>query len=104
MLDFLLMNSVDVQITGEGFGLGSGVMNWQKPIPVVNPISYAINGPAPTKCIEMKLRSALVVTKLLKSAYGIDYTPGNVPCAYLRKKMTCTFLFKHARKNTFREL
>jgi hypothetical protein len=24
------------------------------------------------------------VSLLLKAAYGIEYTPGNVPCAYLK--------------------
>ena len=25
-----------------------------------------------------------VVSKLLNAGYGIDYTPANVPCAYLK--------------------
>ena len=83
MLDFLLSKSADLQITVKGLIWGQGY-EWETLIPAVNPISYAMMGLLP-QMHRNEVTISQVVTKLLKSAYGIDYTPGNVPCAYLRK-------------------
>jgi hypothetical protein len=50
----------------------------------VNPISYAMMGLLPQMHRNEETISK-IVTALLKYEYGIDYNPGNVPCAYLRK-------------------
>jgi hypothetical protein len=83
MLDFLLSKSADLQITVKGLIWGQGY-EWETLIPAVNPISYAMMGLLP-QMHRNEVTISQVVAKLLKSAYGIDYTPGNVPCAYLKK-------------------
>ena len=83
MLDFLLSKSADLQITVKGLIWGQGY-EWETLIPAVNPISYAMMGLLP-QMHRNEVTISQVVAKLLKSAYGIDYTPGNVPCAYLTK-------------------
>jgi len=83
MLDFLLSKSADLQITVKGLIWGEGY-EWETLIPAVNPIGYAMMGLLP-QMHRNEVTISQVVAKLLKSAYGIDYTPGNVPCAYLKK-------------------
>ena len=83
MLDFLLSKSADLKVTVRGLVWGQGY-EWETFIPGVNPISYAMMGLLP-QMHRNEVKISRVVTTLLKSAYGIDYTPGNVPCAYLRK-------------------
>ena len=83
MLDFLLSKSADLQITVKGLIWGQGY-EWETLIPAVSPISYAMMGLLP-QMHRNEVTISQVVAKLLKSAYGIDYTPGNVPCAYLKK-------------------
>ena len=83
MLDFLLLKSADLQITVKGLIWGQGY-EWETLIPAVNPISYAMMGLLP-QMHRNEVTISQVVAKLLKSAYGIDYTSGNVPCAYLKK-------------------
>lgn len=83
MLDFLLSKSADLKITVKGLIWGQGY-EWETLIPGVNPISYAMMGLLP-QMHRNEVTISRVVTKLLKSAYDIDYTPGNVPCAYLMK-------------------
>jgi hypothetical protein len=81
MMHFLLEKSVNLKITVPGLIWGKGY-EWETLIPSVNPISYAMMGLLP----QMHRRQetiANVVTQLLKAAYGIVYTPPNVPCAYL---------------------
>ena len=81
MLDFLLKQSADLKITVTGIIWGKGY-EWETFIPAVNPISYAMMGLLP----QMHRREEVisnVVSKLLKAAHGIDYTPPNVPCQYL---------------------
>jgi ankyrin repeat protein len=82
MLHFLLENSADLTITVKGLIWGKGY-EWETFIPAVNPVSYAMMGSLP----QMHRRQetvAEVVSLLVKRAYGIDYTPANVPNAYLR--------------------
>jgi len=82
MLHFLLQTKADLNYTVKGLVWGMGYQ-WETFIPAVNPISYAIMGLLP----QMHRRQetvAEVVSLLVKHAYGVDYTPGNVPNAYLK--------------------
>jgi len=81
MLNFLLGKSVDLKITVPGLIWGKGY-EWETFIPAVNPISYAMMGLLPQIHRNEKTISR-VVTVLMKAAYGIDYSPPNVPNAYL---------------------
>jgi hypothetical protein len=83
MLHFLFEQKADLTITVKGLIWGKGY-DWETFIPAVNPISYAMMGLLP----QMHRDPATVaetVSLLIKHAYGIDYTPGNVPNAYLKK-------------------
>lgn len=83
MLTYLLSKSADLHITVPGLIWGKGY-EWETLIPAVNPISYAMMGLFP----QMHRNEVVIsktVSQLLKAAYGIDYLPQNVPCAYLRK-------------------
>jgi hypothetical protein len=82
MLDFLIENSADLLVTEPGFIWGKGY-EWETLIPAVNPVSYAMMGLIP-QMHRNEVNISKVVTRLLKKAYGIDYSPSNVPCAYLK--------------------
>src|SRR5688572_23455567 len=82
MLNFLLSKFADLQITVKGLIWGKGYP-WETLIPAVNPISYAMMGLLP-QMQRNEVTISKVVSKLLKAAYQIDYTPPNVPCAYLK--------------------
>ena len=81
MLHFLLDQHADLENSVKGLVWGKGY-EWETFIPAVNPISYAMMGLLP-----QMHRDPLIVSKvislLIKRAYGIDYTPPNVPNAYL---------------------
>lgn len=81
MLNYLLSKSADLEITVKGLIWGKGY-TWESLIPSVNPISYAMLGLLPQMHRD-ELTISKVVSTLLKHAYGIDYTPRNVPCEYL---------------------
>jgi ankyrin repeat protein len=81
MMDLLLDNSADLRITVKGIIWGKGY-EWETWIPSVNPISYAMMGLLP-QMHRKDTTIASVVSKLVKKAYGTDYTPLNVPCSYL---------------------
>jgi len=81
MLHFLLSKSADLEITVPGLIWGKGY-DWETLIPAVNPISYAMMGLLPQMQRD-ELIISNIVTVLLKHAYGIDYTPKNIPCKYL---------------------
>lgn len=83
VLNYLLSASVDLRITVAGLIWGNGY-EWETLIPAVNPISYAMMGLIPQMHRD-EITISQVVSLLLKAAYGIDYTPSNVPCAYLKK-------------------
>jgi hypothetical protein len=83
MLNYLLTERADVQITVKGFIWGKGYQ-WETFIPAVNPISYAMMGLLP-QMHRNEITISKIVSLLLKAAYGIDYTPQNIPCAYLKK-------------------
>jgi len=81
MLNYLLSRSADLKITVPGIIWGEGY-EWETLIPSVNPISYAMMGLIP-QMHRNELTISKVVTTLLQHAYGIEYSPANVPCAYL---------------------
>jgi hypothetical protein len=82
MLEYLLEQQADLHITVQGIIWGESY-EWETLVPAVNPISYAMMGLLPQ--IHRNERTvSQVVTQLLKAAYQIEYTPKNVPCAYLQ--------------------
>ncbi len=83
MMDYLLSKSADLHVTVAGLIWGKGY-EWETLIPSVNPISYAMMGLLP-QMHRNEIVISNTVSYLLKAAYGIDYLPQNVPCAYLRK-------------------
>ena len=82
MLNFLLAHSTDLEITVAGIIWGKGY-EWETLIPAVNPISYAMMGLLPQMHRNEIIISNIVAT-LLKHSFRIDYTPKNVPNAYLK--------------------
>jgi hypothetical protein len=82
MLHFLLKSDADLTINVKGLIWGKG-HEWETFIPAVNPVSYAMMGLLPQMHRNEKT-VADTVSLLMKHAYGIDYTPGNVPNAYLK--------------------
>lgn len=82
MLDYLIAHGADLKITVPGLIWGKGY-DWETLIPAVNPISYAMMGLLPQMHRNEVLQSA-IISRLLKQAYGINYTPPNVPCKYLK--------------------
>lgn len=83
MLNYLLSKSADLQITIPGLIWGKGYA-WETLIPAVNPVSYAMMGLLP-QMHRNEVTISKIVSLLLNAAYGIDYSPQNVPCAYLKK-------------------
>ena len=82
MLNYLLSESANLKITVPGIIWGKGY-EWETLIPAVNPVSYAMMGLLPQMHRDELMISAIVST-LLRHAYGIHYTPANVPCKYLQ--------------------
>lgn len=81
MLDYLLSQSVDLEITVNGLIWGKGYQ-WETLIPAVNPISYAMMGLLP-QMHRNEIAISKNVSLLLKAAYGIEYVASNVPNKYL---------------------
>ena len=81
LLKYLLLQSADLTYTVRGLVWGRSY-EWETFIPCVNPISYAFMGLLP-QMHRSEGDISKVVSLLLKSAYGIDYQPPNVPCQYL---------------------
>lgn len=81
MLRFLLAHKADLHVTVKGLIWGKGY-DWETLIPSVNPVSYAMMGLLPQMHRSEKVISK-TVSLLLREAYGIDYTPLNVPNKYL---------------------
>ena len=81
MLEFLLARTADLTLTVPGLIWGKSY-EWETLIPAVNPVNYAMMGLLPQMHRNEKT-IAQVVGRLLKFAYGIDYTPKNIPNAYL---------------------
>lgn len=83
MLHFLLENKTDLTITVKGLIWGKGY-EWETFVPAVNPVSYAMMGLLP-QFHRREKTIAETVSLLIKHAYGIDYTPPNIPNAYLAR-------------------
>ena len=81
MMDLLLLHKADLTYTVKGIIWGKNYP-WETFIPAVNPISYAMIGMLPQMHRNEKTISQ-VVSKLIKHAFGIEYTPGNIPNKYL---------------------
>lgn len=81
MLNILLEHSADLTTTVKGLIWGKGY-EWETWIPSANPISYAMMGLLP-QMHRKETTIASIVSLLFRKAYGIDYKPHNVPCAYL---------------------
>lgn len=79
-MQYLLDCNADLNITLKGIIWGKGY-EWETFIPAVNPISYAMMGLLPQFHRDEKT-IADVVSQLIKQAYGINYTPSNVPNKY----------------------
>jgi hypothetical protein len=82
MLHYLLERSAGLDLTVKGLIWGKGY-EWETFIPAVNPVSYAMMGLLP-QMHRAPLTVARVVSLLLRHAYGIEFTPPNVPNAYLK--------------------
>lgn len=83
MLHFLLDNKTDLTITVKGLIWGKGY-EWETFIPAVNPVSYAMMGLLPQFHRKEKTITD-VVSLLIEHAYGISYSPPNIPNAYLAR-------------------
>jgi len=82
VMNFLVSKGADLTLTVKGFLWGKGYQ-WETFIPSVNPISYAMMG----LLRQFQRREKLVyqiVSILMKAAYGIEYSPPNVPNEYLK--------------------
>lgn len=82
MLDYLLSQSADLNLTVTGLIWGRGY-EWETFIPSVNPISYAMLGLLP-QMHRSEIEIAKIVSRLIKAAYDIEYTPVNIPNKYLK--------------------
>ncbi len=82
MLQFLLENHADLAVTVKGLIWGKGY-EWETFIPAVNPVSYAMMGLLPQMHRKQET-VAQVISLLVKHAYGINYSPTNIPNAYLK--------------------
>ena len=81
VLKYFLSKPVDLKLTVAGLIWGKGY-EWETLIPCVNPVSYAMMGLLP-QMHRNEITISKVVSLLLKKAYGIDYTPSNIPNKYL---------------------
>ncbi len=81
MLQYLLSEGADLQAGVRGLIWGKSY-EWETLIPAVNPISYAMMGLLPQVHRDERTISK-IVTMLLEKAYGISYSPNNVPNKYL---------------------
>jgi hypothetical protein len=82
MMNFLLDNSADLLLPVRGLIWGKGY-EWETWIPAVNPVSYCLMGLLP-QMHRNEMTTAKTLSLLVRHAYGIDYTPVNIPCAYLK--------------------
>ncbi len=83
MMAYLLSQSADLKLTVPGLIWGNGY-EWETLVPAVNPISYSMMGLLPQMHRDERTISA-TVSELLLTAYGIEYTPPNIPNAYLNR-------------------
>jgi hypothetical protein len=83
MLHFLLENKANLALTVKGLIWGKGY-EWETFVPSVNPVSYAMMGLLP-QFHRREKTIAETISLLIKHAYGIDYTPANIPNAYVAR-------------------
>lgn len=83
MLHFLLKKGANTSITLPGLIWGESY-EWETLIPAPNPVSYALMGLLPQMHRD-EVTTMKIVSMLMKYTFGIDYTPRNVPNAYLRR-------------------
>lgn len=83
MLKFLVDKGANLDKTVRGLVWGKGYP-WETFIPAVNPVSYCLMGLLPQMHRDEKTIHD-TVRMLMKAGFGIDYQPGNVPNAYLKK-------------------
>ncbi|WP_198673014.1 ankyrin repeat domain-containing protein [Algoriphagus litoralis] len=81
-LKFLISKQADLAITVNGLIWGKGY-EWETFIPSVNPISYSMMGLL-RQFQRTEKQIYEVVSLLIKSQYGIDYFPTNIPNKYLK--------------------
>ena len=81
MMQLLITHGADLMYTVEGLIWGDGY-DWESFIPAVNPISYAMMGLLP-QFQRKQLQVYEMVYLLMKSAYGKEYRPRNLPNKYL---------------------
>ncbi|MBL0355419.1 MAG: ankyrin repeat domain-containing protein [Chitinophagaceae bacterium] len=81
VLKFLVSQNADLTITVKGLIWGKGY-EWETFVPSVNPISYSMMGLL-RQFQRTEKQIYEVVSLLIKSNYGIDYIPANVPNKYL---------------------
>jgi len=82
ILNYFLSLSVDLSYSVKGLIWGK-TYPWETLIPAVNPISYAMMGLLPQMHRDEKTISD-IVSRLLRSGYGIEYCSSNIPNAYLK--------------------
>ena len=82
VLKYLLAQNADLDLTVRGLIWGKGY-DWETFVPSVNPISYAMMGLL-RQFQRTEQQIYEVVSLLLKSQYGIDYFPKNIPNKYLQ--------------------
>lgn len=81
VLKYFITQQADLTLTVKGLIWGKGY-EWETFIPSVNPISYAMMGLL--KQFQRKEQDIYeIVAVLLKSRFGIDYFPTNIPNKYL---------------------
>lgn len=81
VLKFLVSQNADLAITVRGLIWGKGY-EWETFVPSVNPISYSMMGLL-RQFQRTEKQIYEVVSLLMKSNYGIDYFPTNIPNKYL---------------------
>lgn len=81
VMTFLLTQKADLTLTVKGLIWGKGY-DWETFIPSVNPISYAMMGLL-RQFQRTEVQIYEIVSLLMKSRYGINYAPDNIPNKYL---------------------
>jgi len=81
VLKYLLSCGADLSVTVKGLIWGKGY-DWETFIPSINPISYSMMGLL-RQFQRTEIQIYEIVSLLLKTEYGIDYHPPNIPNKYL---------------------
>jgi hypothetical protein len=81
VLKYLISQKANLELTVKGLIWGKGY-EWETFIPAVNPISYAMMGLL-RQFQRTEKQIYEIVDILIKSRYGIEYNPVNIPNKYL---------------------